>query len=76
MNIRTELIALAVRAISEKTNLVPKPDAFSEFFAVFTTGKTYDQRVAESLEASALDAVTAVKKMNVNRKFKKIIQHI
>lgn len=76
MNVKTELIALAVRALSEKTDLISKPDNFTEFFATFTTGKTYDERVAEQIEEFAQKSVTAARKMRTDRKFKKITQNV
>lgn len=53
MDIKTQLVAAVVRALSDKTTLIHKPDSFSEAVSVFLNGKTYDQRIAEDLVADA-----------------------
>lgn len=76
MNVKTEIALLAVRVISEKTNIAPKPDPLTELFSTIFGGETYEQRLARELVASSEKAVETIKKLNVNRKFKKIVKNV
>lgn len=76
MNAKRELIALAVRLLADKTSLVRKPDSFELFLQTFLNGETYDQTLARNIEADLDRATNAVKRVNTNRKFKKITQNI
>lgn len=71
MNLKTEIVALAVRALADKTNLIRKPDAFEELFGALFTGKTYDQRLAEDIVADADKLASAAKRFKTNRQAKK-----
>lgn len=73
MDIKTEIVALAVRILKDKTDLVATPDTFTEVFAVFATGKTHDVRTAEAIIESAATVANFAKKTNIIRKFKKSI---
>lgn len=73
MNVKTEIVALAVRILQDKTNLIDTPDSFTEFFAVLSTGKSYDVRAAESIVELAEKAAKLTKNTNTIRKFKKTI---
>lgn len=74
MNVKRELIALAVRVLADKTSLVRKPDSFELFLNSMFGGETYDQQLARQIEADLDKATAAVKRANTNRKFKKITQ--
>lgn len=76
MSMKTELIALGIRLVADRTTLICKPDAFEIFISDLFGLETYDRRLARSIEAEVDRGVNAAKRMNVNRKFKKIIQHI
>ena len=73
MNLKTEIVALAVRALSDKTNLIRKPDALEELFSALFTGKSYDQRLAEDIVADAENAAAAVKRFKTSRQAKKTL---
>lgn len=72
---KTELIAFAVRALSEKTTLIPKPDPMSDLITTIFGGEPYDRRLAKEIESESERAVAAVKKMNLHRKFNRIVNH-
>ena len=76
MDLKTELVALAVRVLSAKTNVVQKPDQFTELLTVMFGGESYDRRLARSIVADSENAVTAVKQFRTNRQFKKITKNI
>lgn len=73
MNIRTELLAVGVRLLAEHTTLVRKPTGFEAAFDSFLNdGETYDRRMAKNLDGELQRGVDAIKRANINRKFKKI----
>lgn len=76
MSYKTELIALAVRVLAEKTSLIRKPDPIEDFINNMFGFETYDQRVARSIEAETERAIEAVKRIRTNRKFKKITENV
>lgn len=76
MNVKRELIALAVRLVADKTSLVRKPDSFEILLNSFFNTETYDQQLARKIEADLDKATDAVKRANTNRKFKKITQNL
>jgi len=76
MKLRTELIALAIRALSTKTELIRKPDNFEMFLNSLLGVETYDVRLARTIEAEAARAINATKRARTTREFKKIVHHI
>ena len=74
MSIKSELIFTAVRILSDKTDLFPKPDAFSSALNSFFGVRTPEEELAEKVEKGLDQAVAKAKKINTNRKFKKITQ--
>lgn len=76
MDTKTEIVALAVRVLSKKTDLVRPNDTFTELLAVMTTGKSQDVRTAEQIIASVEGVVDFAKKTVTNRKFKKITKEL
>jgi len=75
MNIKTEIVALAVRLLADKTNLIHKPDTFELFLNSLMGVESYDRRLASEIIAESDRAVAAVKRKNTDRKFKKIVQN-
>lgn len=51
MDIRTELVALAIRALSGKTSLIRKPEPFEELLNGFFGLESYDKRTAREIVA-------------------------
>lgn len=73
MNVKRELIALAVRLLADKSSLVRKPDSFEMFLGSMFGTETYDQQIARKIEADLDKAVDVTKQFSINRKFKKIM---
>lgn len=76
MNIKREIIALGIRILNEKTNIVPQADPFSELITVIFGGETRDQRLARVTEENLDRATAAAKSAIVNHKFKQITKNI
>lgn len=76
MNLKIELIALAVRLVSEKTNLIRKPDSFEVLLTELFGGETYDRQLARNIEAESARAVAAAKRFSTDRKFAKITKNV
>ncbi len=72
MNIKHEVIALAIRLVADKTNLIRKPDSIEVLITQLFGGETYDRRLARSISEETERAVEATKRFRTNRKFKKI----
>lgn len=70
MNIKTEIVALAVRVLAEN-GIIRKPDTFSELFSEILTGQSYDKRMADEIVASTDKAVVAAKRIKTALPFKK-----
>lgn len=70
MNIKTEIVALAVRVLAEN-GIIRKPDAFNEMISEIFTGQSYDKRMANEIVAGTDKAVTAAKRIKIARPFKK-----
>jgi len=71
MNLKTEIVALAVRALADKTNLIRKPDAFEELITGLFGGESYDQRLAKDIVADADKLASAAKRFKTSRQAKK-----
>lgn len=76
MNVKRELIALAIRVLADHTTLVRKPDSFETMLNSMFNVETYDQQLARKVEAESERAIEAAKRFNTNRRFKKIVQNI
>jgi hypothetical protein len=76
MNVKREILALAVRILAEKTNLIQKPDPSTEFFNTIFGAGTYDQRMAENLEVGIDKTTELVKRARLNREFNKIVRNV
>jgi hypothetical protein len=72
MNLKTELVTLAVRVLAEKTNLVRKPDPFENMISELFTGQTYEQRVAQDMIGKTDEVVSIVKSVTTRCRSKKI----
>lgn len=70
MNIKTEIVALAVRVLAEN-GIIRKPDTFETFLTEIFGGESYDHRMANEIVASTDKAVTAAKRIKPIRRFKK-----
>jgi hypothetical protein len=75
MNIKTEIVALAVRVLAEK-KIISKPDNFTEFLTVIMTGETFDRRLASTVVTSSDKAVAAVKSYKINRELNKPLRRV
>ena len=75
MNAKIEIVAMVVRILAAK-NIVQKPDAFTELLTTMFGGETYDKRMAHEIVQDAEAAAAAIKQMNTNRKFKKIVKNV
>lgn len=75
MNVKRELIALAVRVLADNTNVVRKPDAFENLLNDLFGLETFDQRAARIIDEESAKALEAVKRARTNSKFKKIMKH-
>lgn len=76
MNLKRELIALGVRILADKSNLVRKPDSFEHWLNTTLFGMpSYDQLLAYKIEKDLDNVVDATRRFNTNRKFKKITQN-
>ncbi len=76
VNIRRELIALAVRVLANETTLVRKPELFEVWLNDLLGFESYDQQMARNIEVE-LDRVTAtIKRVKVDREFKKITKNV
>jgi ABC-type enterochelin transport system substrate-binding protein len=76
MNIKTELIALAVRVAADHTNLIQKPDNFTETINAFFGYESFDKRLAKDIETDVDRVVAAAKSLNTRRKFRSITKSI
>jgi len=76
MTIRREIIALAVRILANETSLVRRPELFETFINDLFGIESYDQQIARNIDVELDRATAAVKRVNLNRKFNKIVQNI
>lgn len=76
MNAKTQIIALAVRLLSENTNIIRKPDPMSELFSTIFGGETYDVRTAKQIEGVLGQVADTAKKMDTRRRFNKIVKKV
>lgn len=75
MNIKLEAIALVVRVLANKTELIKKPSDFEELISSIFGGQTYDYRIASQIESEAERILEAAKRINTRRKFNKIVKN-
>jgi hypothetical protein len=73
---KTDIIAIAVRLLSEKSTLIPKPDPFTETINSLFGIESYDKRIARGIEADVEKLAAATKRAIINHKFKKITQNV
>ncbi len=76
MNIKLELVTLAVRVLSTKTTLLPQQSGLDNFISTLLTGETFETRTAKNILAETERIAGAAKRANTNRKFKKIVQNV
>lgn len=75
MNIKRELIALAVRIVANNTTLVRQPQPFESFLNQMFGEESYDQQVAQNIEVELDRAARAVKTARRHLVFKKIAKN-
>lgn len=75
MNIKLELVTLVVRTLSNKTTLLPQASNLDNFISTLLTGETVETRTAKQILAETERLASSAKRLNTNRKFKKITQH-
>jgi hypothetical protein len=76
MNVKREIIALTVRILANNTTVVRKPDSWECILDGLFGHESYDQRMARDIEVELDRATEAVKRVNLNRKFKKIVRNV
>lgn len=76
MKFRRDLIAFAVRVLANETSLVQKPTAFESFLNDIFEIESYDQRMARNVEVELDRAAATVKRVKINREFKKITKNV
>lgn len=76
MSAKTEIIAMVVRIVANKTSLINKPDAFESFLTTIFGEDTYDVRIAKNIEAEASRLIETAKQIKTDRQFKKIVEHV
>lgn len=75
MNFKVEVVTVIIQALQSKTDVLTTPSTFDNWISTFCTGYTIEQRRAMQTVATIEEIVDAAKKMNTNRKFKKIVQN-
>lgn len=75
MNIKSSLIALAVRIIADNSNIVRKPDQFESFLNTMFGVENDEQRLTREIEESIDQMTATVKRVKIDREFKKITQN-
>jgi hypothetical protein len=72
-NVRTQLIAAAVRILADKDILIHKPDPFAGLFDQLFGQETYDVRIAKDVDAHITRASKTAKRiLNKRRGIQKI----
>lgn len=72
MNIKSALIRATVQLLAANTNLIRKPSPSEEFFQTLFGLESEEDRVARETEEAVDKAVAEFKRMNTNRKFRRI----
>ena len=71
MDIKNEIVTLAVRYLNGKTRVFAKPDPIAELVNVILTGQTQEERVASAI-VDSVESVAKLAKSHVTvRKFRK-----
>jgi len=75
MSIKREIIAFAIRILASETDLIRKPEPFEELLCGLFGQEPYDQRMARNVVVKLDAATDLVKRVNLDRKFKKITKN-
>ena len=76
MNVRREVIALIVRILANETPYIRKDEPSDVFFNHLFGVETQEQQVTRYIEVALDEATETAKRVNLNRKFKKIVRHV
>jgi hypothetical protein len=76
MTLKRGLIALAVELLANNTSLVRKPDQFEIFINHICGVESDEQRMARLIEESVDQVTATVKRVKVDREFKKITSNV
>lgn len=76
MNVRKEILALAIRILVSKTTLIREPDPFEKLFNDLLGRESFDRQIAATIDAELDRATATVKRVNIDRKFKKITENM
>jgi len=76
MTLRSELIYFAVQILANKTTLVRKTDPFESFLNGLFSLESDEEIMARNIEVELDRAIASVKRVNLNRKFNKIVQNV
>lgn len=76
MSITTDIIAFGVRIVAQNTSLIRQPSSFESFIDSIVENETYDYRIARRIENETARVVNSVKRVNTDRKFKKIVENV
>jgi hypothetical protein len=71
MDIKKMLITAAVSILADK-GIIAKPDSMTAFISNLFGEETAEQKMVRELDAATDKMIEAAKKMNTNRKFKKV----
>lgn len=71
MDIKRLIITVAVNILAEK-GIIAKPDSMDSFVANLFGTETSTDRAVREIDAASDKLIEAAKKMNTNRKFKKV----
>ncbi len=72
MSMKKDIIALAVRILANETSIVRKPEPFEALINDLFGIESEEQRMARNIEVELDRVVETAKRVNIDRKFKKI----
>lgn len=76
MNLRRELIALAIRILHYEKDIRRRPEPLDTFINQLFGLESYDQKLAREIDITLDEVTEAAKRANLNRKFKKITKNL
>lgn len=76
MNIKSQLIALAVSILADRTEIVRKTEPVEGFFYALMCVETPEQTLTRTIEETLNEVTGTVKRIKTDREFKKIIQNV
>ena len=76
MNLKVEILTLAIRFFNEKTGTAPVQNPWEDLLTTMFGLESPEERTARSLVEASEKIVGMVKTKNINRKFEKIVEDI